>query len=93
MEVLVDTQRFAYCFNNLVDNARLYGGGVPEFERTLILEPFSRGSQHSKIAGSGLGLAIVTEHMRSMGGYLVVGESPQGGARFSVALRRNKIKQ
>lgn len=116
VEVLVDTRRFAYCFKNLVDNARLYGDGlvalccniesdtvtihfddggegVPEFERTLILEPFSRGSRHSKIAGSGLGLAIVTEHMKSMGGCLVVGESPQGGARFSVALRRNEIKQ
>lgn len=116
VEVLVDTRRFAYCFNNLLDNARLYGDGlvalrcdielntvtvhfddggegVPEFERTLILEPFSRGSRHSKIPGSGLGLAIVSEHMRSMGGCLVVGESPDGGARFSVTLRRNEIKQ
>lgn len=115
MEVLVDTRRFAYCFRNLVDNARLYGRGlvalccdieidtitihfddagegVPEFERNMILEPFSRGSRNSRIAGSGLGLAIVTEHMKSMGGYLVVGESPQGGARFSVTLKRNEIK-
>lgn len=113
VEVLVDTRRFAYCFTNIVDNARLYGHGlvsiccdvdvdtvtihfddagegVPEFERARILEPFSRGSRHSKIAGSGLGLTIVAEHMKSMGGFVVVDESPIGGARFSLTLTRSE---
>lgn len=63
------------------------GIGVSPGERERILEPFVRGNHHTAVQGSGLGLAITREHARAMGGDIVVGASPEGGARFTFVAR------
>jgi signal transduction histidine kinase len=64
------------------------GPGIPPSERQRIFERFARGSTSQHVPGTGLGLALVTEHARLMGGTVSVGESPEGGARFTLALPR-----
>lgn len=64
------------------------GPGVKAIDRDSIFQPFVRSQQHSAVPGSGLGLAIAREHCRAIGGDLTVGESPEGGARFTVRLPR-----
>lgn len=66
------------------------GPGVAFDQRESILQPFIRGTRTSGIRGSGLGLAIVSEHMRVMQGHIYVGESPEGGARFTLTLRKTE---
>jgi signal transduction histidine kinase len=66
-----------------VDDA---GHGIRVEDRQVILEPFMRGRNVRGVDGAGLGLAIVTHHLEAMGGCLVVGDNPNGGARFSVVL-------
>lgn len=67
------------------------GNGVPEDERELIFDRFSRGSEGGNRAsdsGVGLGLALVDEHIRLHGGSVWVEDRPDGrtGARFVVEL-------
>jgi two-component system sensor histidine kinase MtrB len=67
------------------------GNGVPEAERELIFDRFSRGSEGGNRAsdsGVGLGLALVDEHMRLHGGRVWVEDRRDGqsGARFVVEL-------
>lgn len=64
------------------------GIGVPADDRDRIFEPFERGHRHSGVSGSGLGLAITAEHARIMGGGVSLSSSPEGGARFTLRLRR-----
>jgi signal transduction histidine kinase len=64
------------------------GPGIDPEQRESILQPFIRGTRTSGVRGSGLGLAIVSEHMRVMHGSVSVAESPEGGARFTLSLRR-----
>ena len=64
------------------------GIGVPDDTQATIFEPFVRGVHHSAKPGSGLGLTISTEHAHIMGGNLTVSTSPEGGARFTVSLKR-----
>ncbi|HET6809574.1 MAG TPA: HAMP domain-containing sensor histidine kinase [Acidimicrobiales bacterium] len=69
-----------------VDDA---GPGVPPEERETIFERFARGRAAGRRArgeGVGLGLSLVAEHVRLMGGSVRVTDSPDGGARFLVAL-------
>ena len=66
------------------------GPGVDADQRQSVLQPFIRGTRTSGVRGSGLGLAIVSEHMRVMHGAISVGESPEGGARFTLTLRRGQ---
>ena len=66
-----------------VDDA---GPGVPESERNQVFERFSRGANGRHLAGAGLGLALVREHLRLMDATVVVSDSPDGGARFTVLL-------
>jgi two-component system sensor histidine kinase MtrB len=66
------------------------GIGVPGDDRERIFEPFERGHQHSGVSGSGLGLAITAEHARIMGGDVTLTTSPEGGARFTLQLRRQE---
>lgn len=63
-----------------VDDA---GPGVPVADRERILERFARGPRS---AGSGVGLALAARWVHRIGGRLVVGDSPAGGARFTLHL-------
>ncbi len=63
------------------------GPGVAPNERSRIFDRFARGAQGRHLAGAGLGLALVQEHVRLMHGTVKVGDSPDGGARFTVELR------
>jgi signal transduction histidine kinase len=59
------------------------GGGVAVDERERIFEPFVRADGVTA-PGSGLGLALVRQQVLAHGATIEVGESPVGGARFSV---------
>jgi signal transduction histidine kinase len=67
------------------------GAGVPEDERELIFDRFSRGAGSNRRAGSegvGLGLSLVAEHVALHRGRVWVEDRPDGepGARFVVEL-------
>jgi two-component system, OmpR family, sensor histidine kinase MtrB len=67
------------------------GPGVPEEERELIFDRFSRGAGSSRRAGSegvGLGLSLVAEHVALHKGRVWVEPRPDDtdGARFVVEL-------
>ncbi|MFB6603634.1 ATP-binding protein [Streptomyces noursei] len=52
-----------------------------------LFERFAKGNPaRSSTAGSGLGLAIALENVRLHGGSLTAGNSPQGGAVFTIEL-------
>ncbi|MCZ8377904.1 HAMP domain-containing sensor histidine kinase [Mycobacterium sp. CPCC 205372] len=61
------------------------GCGVPEEERALVFERFSRGSTASRL-GSGLGLALVAQQAELHGGTATLEASPLGGARLLLRL-------
>jgi len=61
------------------------GPGVPPAERAQVFKRFWRG-RGTRHAGAGLGLAIVAEIARAHGGTVEVGDAPDGGARFTLAL-------
>jgi signal transduction histidine kinase len=67
------------------------GPGVPEEDRQLVFNRFSRGAsagQRGSTEGVGLGLALVAEHVRLHGGEVRVEDRADGeeGARFVVEL-------
>jgi two-component system sensor histidine kinase MtrB len=67
------------------------GNGVPEDERDIIFDRFSRGSEggnRSPDSGVGLGLALIDEHVRLHGGRVWVEDRRDGetGARFVVEM-------
>ena len=67
------------------------GPGVPEAERSVIFDRFSRGSAGGRRGhgtGSGLGLALVAEHVGLHGGDVWVDDRLDGskGARFTVRI-------
>ena len=67
------------------------GNGVPEDERDIVFDRFSRGSEggnRSNDTGVGLGLALIDEHVRLHGGRVWVEDRRDGdhGARFVVEL-------
>jgi signal transduction histidine kinase len=59
------------------------GPGVAPDQRATIFERYRRGTRSS---GTGLGLAIVGEIVALHGGSVTVGDAPEGGALFTVAL-------
>ena len=61
------------------------GVGVPEEERKVVFERFSRGSTASH-SGSGLGLALVAQQAELHGGTASLEESPLGGVRLLLRL-------
>lgn len=65
------------------------GNGVPEEDRARILERFVRldEARSRDAGGAGLGLAVVREVVAGLGGDVVVGDAPAGGARFELRLR------
>lgn len=68
------------------------GIGIPEADRKSIFEPFHRldRSRDRSTGGFGLGLAIVRRAIASQGGSVYVGDSPMGGARFTLELPASK---
>lgn len=61
------------------------GVGVPEEERRIVFDRFSRGSTASH-SGSGLGLALVAQQAELHGGTASLEASPLGGARLLLRL-------
>jgi two-component system, OmpR family, sensor histidine kinase PrrB len=61
------------------------GSGVPEDERQVVFERFSRGSTASH-SGSGLGLALVAQQAHLHGGTAALENSPLGGVRLLLRL-------
>lgn len=63
------------------------GEGIDPKDRERIFERFARGS-HSRGSrpGSGLGLSLVAEMTRAHGGSVTAGDSPLGGAQFTLTL-------
>ena len=59
------------------------GPGIPEAARATILRPFVTSDVRH---GVGLGLPVASELAIAMGGTLVVGERPGGGAAFTLSL-------
>ncbi|WP_460887519.1 sensor histidine kinase [Promicromonospora xylanilytica] len=66
------------------------GPGVQPEHREKIFDRFYRvaDDRARTSGGAGLGLALVAELVRRRGGRVAVGESPDGGARFTVVWRR-----
>jgi two-component system OmpR family sensor kinase len=65
------------------------GPGVPSGMEDQVFDRFVRGEGPSDTAGgggSGLGLAIVRAVAQAHGGSVTAGDSPHGGARFTVRL-------
>lgn len=76
----------AYCSGKSVilvisDN----GPGIPEAERTYVLERFYRGVEVST-EGSGLGLAIAKEILRLHGGHITLAAAQNSGLRVTVKI-------
>lgn len=68
------------------------GPGVPPEHRAKVFDRFYRVSDDRarSTGGAGLGLALVAELVRRRGGQVAVGESPEGGARFTVVWPRGE---
>jgi signal transduction histidine kinase len=66
------------------------GVGIPEAERSLVLEPFHRAwnVRESRIPGTGLGLYICRRLVEAHGGRLSLGDRPDGrpGTRVTFSL-------
>lgn len=63
------------------------GPGIPMAERERIFERFARIEGGDRTQGSGLGLAIVKGFAEAMGMRVTVGDSPLGGARFTLWMK------
>ncbi|MFN3455964.1 MAG: sensor histidine kinase [Novosphingobium sp.] len=68
------------------------GEGIAPEQAEKVFEKFERLGR-SGDGGSGLGLYISRRLARAMGGELVVGTSPQGGARFVLSLPADNAAQ
>ena len=64
------------------------GPGVPEHLREVIFERFRQGEGGStrRFGGTGLGLAIAREFAELHGGGIAIGDAPEGGALFTLAV-------
>lgn len=64
------------------------GPGVPEAAKEDIFEPFRSSETPEGRTGTGLGLAICRQLARALGGDVIVGDQPGGGAVFVLTLPR-----
>ena len=64
------------------------GPGIPDQEKTLVMERFQRGSGTTDITGTGLGLNIAKSAVSSFGGDLSLLDRPGGGLIARVVLPR-----
>jgi two-component system sensor histidine kinase RstB len=66
------------------------GIGIAEGDRQRVFEPFSRldDSRNRSSGGHGLGLAIAKRIMNAHNGNIIIDDSPLGGARFTLILKR-----
>jgi len=64
------------------------GPGIPEENREDVFRPFTRieASHNPKTGGVGFGLTIARDIVRSMGGEIVLSDSPKGGLRASIRI-------
>ncbi|MEP6560212.1 MAG: ATP-binding protein, partial [Nakamurella sp.] len=64
------------------------GPGIADADRVRVFERFVRldADRGRSTGGSGLGLAIVAEILAAHGGAVEIGDSPAGGAQFTVIL-------
>jgi signal transduction histidine kinase len=71
------------------------GPGVPVEQRDSVFERFTRSDEARARddGGAGLGLAIATEIARDHDATLSVGQSPLGGARFSLELADARVSE
>ncbi len=63
------------------------GPGLPEDERVRLFEPFQRLDDRGGPKGLGLGLAIARRFVDSMGGELVLDDTPGGGVTATIRLQ------
>jgi signal transduction histidine kinase len=66
------------------------GAGVPQPLRTVIFEPFRRGSPETSSPGAGIGLSLVARFAALHGGDAWVEDREGGGASFRVRLPRDR---
>lgn len=64
------------------------GPGIPDDERERVFEPYVHLDRPSDGGGMGLGLTIARRLAEAMGGTVVIGAMPVGGAAVSVRLPR-----
>jgi two-component system sensor histidine kinase TctE len=64
------------------------GPGIPDTEKTVVLERFRRGSTGAVVAGTGLGLNIAKSAALAAGGDLTLLDRPGGGLIVRVVLPR-----
>ncbi|WP_448208103.1 ATP-binding protein [Azospirillum sp. sgz302134] len=64
------------------------GPGIPKGAREDVFKPFFRldSSRNRETGGAGLGLTIARDVVRSHGGDITLGDSPQGGLRVLIRL-------
>jgi two-component system sensor histidine kinase KdpD len=63
------------------------GPGLPEEDRIRLFEPFQRLDDRGGPKGLGLGLAIARRFVDSMGGELVLDDTPGGGVTATIRLQ------
>lgn len=65
-----------------------HGDGIPPEMRSKVFDAFTQleRSETRTKGGTGLGLSIVRGLVEAMGGQVVIGETPGGGATFTVSL-------
>ena len=74
--------------NNIVIFVDDDGPGIPLHERENVLKPFYRidESRSQNKSGVGLGLSIASDIIKSHGGDMFLGTSPQKGLRVKISL-------
>ncbi|MDX1657690.1 MAG: PAS domain S-box protein [Nitriliruptorales bacterium] len=68
------------------------GPGVPDEDKQVIFEPFSRTDDDDPDPGMGLGLHMVAQIAALHGGHAWVDDSPHGGAAFKLRLPQRRTQ-